>query len=140
MGDMGAESSEWYARPEFEERLDMAILEEALLSLWGVVLWVRLGRRRWRDASAAGLLGTGLRLTGAMASGTGSVSKVETPGLRGPVFGGELRRPRIGDSPVILSSGSVTSATECRLVWLVRRPLARFELWLWYNAGAMIGV
>jgi hypothetical protein len=117
---MGAESSEWYARPEFEERLLIAIPEDPLLPLWSAVLCARVGRRRPRDASAAGLVvglvGTGLRRMDGMAAGTGNMSKAGTPGLRGTVLGGELRRPRMGDSPVMSSSGSVTSATECRLV------------------------
>jgi hypothetical protein len=120
IGDMGAESSEWYVRAEFELRLLTTRLEEPLLSLWSAVLCASFGRRRPRDASAAGLVvglvGTGLRRMDAMAAETGSMSRADTPGLRGPVFGGELWRPRMGDSPVISSSGSLTSATEWRLV------------------------
>jgi hypothetical protein len=114
MGDMGAESSEWYVCPELEDRLETARPEE-LLPLWSAVLCAREGRRRPRDASAAGLLiglvGTGLRFMLATA-GTGSMSRIGTPGLRGPVLGGELWRPKMGDSLFISSSGSVTSATE----------------------------
>jgi hypothetical protein len=114
MGEMGAESSEWYSFPELEDKLETARPEE-LLPLWSAVLCARDGRRRPRDASAAGLLiglvGTGLRFMLATA-GTGSMSRADAPGLRGPVFGGELRRPKMGDSPFISSSGSVTSATE----------------------------
>jgi hypothetical protein len=120
IGEIGAESSERYVRAEFEDKLLTARLEEPLLPLWSAVLCASVGRRRPRDASAAGLvvglLGTGLRRMDTIAVGTGSISRADTPGLRGPVFGGELWRPIMGDSPVKESSGSVTSATECRLV------------------------
>jgi hypothetical protein len=129
MGEMGAESSDWYPCPELVDRLETARPEE-LLPLWSALLYAREGRRRPRDASAAGLLiglvGTGLRFMLATA-GTGSVSKADIPCLRGPDLGGELWRPKMGDSPSVPSSGSVTSATEWRLVLLVRRPRARFD-------------
>jgi len=115
---MGPESSDWYPWPELLDKLETARPEE-LLPLWSALLYAREGRRRPREASAAGLLmglvGTGLRFMLATA-GTGSVSRVDIPGLRGPVFGGELLRPSTGDSPFSSSSGSVTSATECRLL------------------------
>jgi hypothetical protein len=118
MGEMGTESSDWYSRPELVDMLETARPEE-LLPLWSALLYAREGRRRPRDASAAGLLiglvGTGLRFMLA-AAGTGSMSNADMPGLRGPVLGGELLRPNTGESPFIPSSGSVTSATEWRLV------------------------
>lgn len=115
---MGRESSDWYPWPELVDKLETARPEE-LLPLWSALLYAREGRRRPRDASAAGLLmglvGKGLRFMLATV-GTGSVSRADIPGLRGPVLGGELLRPNTGESPFISSSGSVTSATAWRLV------------------------
>jgi hypothetical protein len=91
-----------------------------LLPLCCAMAVVNVGRSRDRDATSAaglvmGLVGTGLRLMVAP-RGSAGISRTEGMlGLRGPVLGGDWRRPRIGDS-VMSSSGSVTSATECRLV------------------------
>jgi len=68
-----------------------------------------------RDAkSAAGLVGMGLRFMLLAAVGMALMGLLEDPT---PVLsGGRLWRPRMGDSLFVSESGSVTSATECRLV------------------------
>lgn len=99
-------------------RLLIAAPLELLPLLCGIV---SDGRSKDRDAASAagllvGLVARGFRLMVAMA-GTGGISMCNgVLSLRRVCvcFGGE-GRPRIGDS-TISSSGSVTSATECRFV------------------------
>lgn len=114
-------------------RAEVLLLALALLSArpleelplcCAAVLARSVGRRRDAEAAFAaglemGLEGRGLRLMLAPAiNGVAGVSTTEGMlGRRGPVFGGDCLRPRMGDSAIrLLSSGSVTSATECRLV------------------------
>ncbi len=118
-GDIGDVFSVRDASPdELLELLIMAPLE--LLLRWCVL--ASAGRRRDRDAtSAAGLLtepiDTDLRLTGAAANITGTSMCKGWLSLRiDCVCGGGVPLPSENAGSVMLSSGSVTSATERRLV------------------------
>jgi hypothetical protein len=112
MGDTGDTAVSWWYTALVEEFVLIARPLE-LLPLWST--WRIGGRKSEAEAASAaglmsmGLSGTGLRL---MVAARG-ISR--TIGMLGRRFrwSGVVWRPRIGDS--MFSSGSVISATECRL-------------------------
>jgi hypothetical protein len=111
MGETGDAGSVLYPTPVEEFVLSARPLE--LLPLWSTCRIAGL-KSDCEAASAAGLMpvglwGTGFRL---MVAARGISSTIGILGRRF-LCSGVVCRPRTGDSA--LSSGSVTSATECRL-------------------------